>query len=172
MTRPQPLDKGYPMLARLIGIEITTWPQRIARAHEVMADARSPLRANSYEATLNGGNGPDPGQTAIAQQATRERRELDATINAIDGLVRHAGKILNEWAPHPTKTGLALWCENHLRHGHHEIRAGDGSANCRWCCDVHRAYGTWPTRQLLELHARGRRIGEAEYRRLLGKGAA
>lgn len=172
MTRQAAIDKGYPHLAHLIAIELATFPARIARAHEVMADARSPLRANSYEATLGTGGGPDPGQTAIAARATHDRRELNTTIDTIDGLVRHIGKILAEWAPHTIRGELAMWCENCARYGISEPRAPDGSKCCRWCNDVHRAYNAWPTGKLVALHARGRRITETEMRRLLGKPAA
>ena len=172
MTRPAATERGYPGLTRLIAIELATFPPRIARATEVLADARSPLRANSYEALASSGGGPDPGQTDLARQADHDRKTMIRAIRDLDTASRTIRSILDEWAPQPVRGGLAMWCENCQRYGISEPRAGDGSRNCRWCNDVHRAYDCWPTGKLVALHAKGRRITETEYRRLLGKGTA
>lgn len=172
MTQPAATERGYPGLTRLIAIELATTPPRIARALETIADARSPLRANSYEALASNTGGPDPGQTDLARQADHDRQTLIRTIRDLDTASRTIRSILNEWAPQPLTSTLDLWCENCSRHGINEPRAGDGSRNCRWCNDVHRAYDCWPTGKLVNLHAKGRRITEQEYRRLLGKGTA
>jgi hypothetical protein len=171
MTRP-PNDRGPAKLVQLIAIELATLPPRINRALEVLADARSPLRANSYEALASGGGGPDPGQTALAAQADHDRRNLIRAIRDLDTQSRTIRTILDEWAPQQLRGDLAMWCENCSKYGISEPRALDGSRCCRWCNDVHRAYNCWPTGKLAALHARGRRITEDEYRRLLGKGAA
>jgi hypothetical protein len=172
MTRHPSQDRGYPYLIRITAQILATYPDRYTRALEVMADARSPLRANSYETNIGGHTTPNPGQTAIAHQATHDRKDLHDTFDKAFGLLRHAGKLLDEWAPQPPKYIGNFWCENHANHGHQVARADDGSRNCDWCCTVNRKWGTLPTRKLIDLHERGRRITETEYRKLLGKGAA
>jgi hypothetical protein len=169
MSRHPANNRTPANLLEQIIVELATFPARIPRALEVMSDARSPLRANSYEANINGGTGPDPGQTEIAAKAEHNRRALLRTIRDLDMQSRILRSILDEWNPQQTKTGLTIWCQNHLTHGQREPCADDRSTNCRWCMDVHRTWKTWPTRALIELHDRGRRITEPEYRRLLGK---
>jgi hypothetical protein len=175
MTHPAHLDRprGYPGLVQLIALELAGYPNRIKHALETIADARSPLRATSYETGSHNSHGPDPGQTELARQADHDRQTLTQTIRDLDTACRTIRAICNEWAPNPAKPDLSMWCENHLRHGYREPRASDGSRNCRWCCQFHRdpphGYGVWPNRALLEHHARYPRISVTEVRRLLGK---
>jgi hypothetical protein len=170
MTPSSKLHRGWAGLIRLIALEITNMPPRIDRALEVLSDARSPLRANSYEAIGTSNGGPDPGTTAIAAQADRDRKQLIHHIREIDALVRGITHILDEWAPQQGATNETFWCDNHQTYGYQEPRGLNRTRNCGWCCDVHRTWNVWPTRALIELHAKGRRITETEYRRLLGKG--
>jgi hypothetical protein len=171
MPRHPANDRGPATLLEQIVQELATFPARIPRALEVMADARSPLRANNYEAIASGNGGPDPGQTEIAARAEHNRKALLRVIRDLDLQSRILRSICDEWAPQQPKHGASIWCANHLAHGQRQPCA-DGSTNCRWCMDVHRTWKVWPTRALIELHDRGRRLSETEYRRLLGKGTA
>jgi len=166
-----PSQRGWAHLTRLIAIELTAMPSRIDRALQTLGDARSPLKASSYEAQIRG-SPPDPGPTELAIQAAHDRQRLIAALRQIDALTRGVGCILDEWAPNHGAIDATWWCDNCLKYGVKEPRAADGSTNCRWCCDVHRTWNLWPTRALIQLHTKGRRITETEYRRLLGKGAA
>ena len=181
MTRPPPQDRGYPLLASLIARDLKTWQTRIARAEEVMADARSPLKGAGYGTpTVNsdGGSSPPPGIAfdkntgdlrVDGAQAVRQLKELHDIVNTLDRLTRRGEAILGEWAPPSVKSELTIWCENHLRYGQHVAHADDGSRNCGWCCNIHRTYKVWPNRPLIDMHDRGRRIFVADIQRHLGK---
>ena len=163
--------RGYPALTALLAQELATTAPRIAQALEVLADARSPLKAGSYEAIGNNTDRQDPSETWIAAKAARDRWQLIAAIKGIDSYTRTLNHIVNEWAPTPIKGSNNVWCDNHQRHRTPEPQA-TGSSDCRWCTDVKRNYGTYPNRNLIDQHDKGRRISETEYRRQLGKGVA
>ena len=175
----------YAELARLDAIEASTWPPRIDRALQILADARSPMRASSGTGAggddnpLPAGLDPDTGELrGDMQHAARVRQQLVDAILERDRQARRINRILGVWAPLPVKGGMgdgenaALWCPNHLTHGHREPRGINQSRHCRWCCDIQRIYGAWPNGKLIDLHARGIKISATVARRELKKGAA
>lgn len=185
MTTPRPNPQTYADIVRLDATLAATWPTRIDRAIHVLADARSPLRAASAG---TGGRADHPlpggldGDTATLrgdiQRAADIRRQLEQAILERDRLGRRIGRILDEWAPLAIKGGMgdtenaALWCPNHLKHGHREPRGMNQTRHCRWCSDIKRIYGAWPNEVLIDLHARGIKISATVARRELKRGAA
>lgn len=174
-TKPD-IDNRLSELARLDALETSTWPDRIARALRTMDDTQSPLHVAS---DIPGGSSDDSviQQSRDMRTALADRTDLIRLVVEREQRARGITRILNDWAPLIVKGGpgdtenSAIWCPNHLKHGHREPAAANGRRNCRWCCDWKERLD-WPNKEMIELHARGIKITETIARRSLRKGAA
>lgn len=151
-----------------------SWPDRAQRALDVLADAQSPLNGSSLNVKITGSGTSDrTGEMATDSppDVRAERRELRRAIMEFDKQSRRVQRILDEYAPSggkPTPEASAaanapIWCAN-SNHGTPTPKDG-AYRHCRWCRQVKSDWGHLPTGPLCDLHERGVRLSEADYRR-------
>lgn len=143
----------------------------------------------------SGGNGPgrrndvsDPtGELATGGAAgdpvRRAQDELEQALAQAAGALLRAQAIVRTWRPPAGRWRDSLtdqasaalansndpWCQSCLRVNRFVPPRTEGSRLCRWCSDMARTCGReLPPLQLVERHAQGRRITDADIRRALG----
>lgn len=173
---------------RTAGTDAIEHAERIATVLAVMADAGGPLKGADPRTNTGGGRSSDTsdptGRDALGGRRDAVRtdlRRVDTIARDLLQLTRQLGAILDRYDPTDrqvaelraevtgSRMGKAIWCENHLEHGHEEPRE-QGRTVCKWCRNVKEAHGRYPNRAAIDAHYRRPRLGPTEIRRLLRKG--
>lgn len=151
-------------------------------------EANQPGYPNSGEGRMTSAYHSDPaGDLATAtldgnpDEARRARDHLDQLLVRIARDITDAHRIVCQWQPpndairkHLTAEAAAhesdTWCTSCSRVGSLSPRRHNGGQLCRWCEDTARALNAQqPPVSLVEKHAQGRRITQADLERHKGR---
>lgn len=153
--------------------------ERLPRAVDVMRSSRGPLRGTdtSTGARTSSGTHSDP---TAAQAGKRDRSDDDlkraqTLIRDVLDTLRRLDAVVTAYSPtaadeatfrDDSRLGHDIWCDNHLEHGHEEVR-GPKRRTCQWCATVKSKYGVFPNAALIDAHYFTPRLSEQDYKRLL-----
>jgi hypothetical protein len=164
------------LLALLRDASTITARYTLARRHTDECRAGWPTQTIGAAPDTTRSTNSDGGDGIPHDKADHAHRDMNRLLNEISGPIQQLANLVDTWTPerwwtqqHTTaedelaRIDDGLWCPNHLRHGHREVRdAANRRTLCRWCDGIKRDTGHAPDRDLIERHSRMTRITTAD----------
>lgn len=180
-------DRDAKLAVQTLTLNLGVVGARLSTALQTMAD-----QGGGYSSHASGSGGGGGGGMAISvagdrvpvtgvemqvlaghwddDRASHDRTSLFHHLSTAAEALRLAAVLVGRYGDlvrpsRPEQLGAidSMWCPNCAKHKHFVPRGSGGKrALCNWCDDRQRALGFLPDQQMVDMHARGKRLTEAD----------